>query len=557
MNRIKHTHLSFLFLAVLVVSLIPVFHIWSVVRDDWHGVVPEYIEDSYYYYARINDVVRGHPFIGNPYFIEHNDSISPAFFVSDWLASIPFLLKTSFSFGIVFNIIFWSEIFVMILYFLFRYFGVNDFQSSIFSLLTYLQVFWLFVRPVAMQVIFPGYALFLLSLFIWSNDKTNKKRIILLILSSLYCIYVYTYLAQIVFFTFVLILIEMLITRDWSSTKRLFNILLLILTFSIPFLILTYFQVSNPLYPETIHRIGLLSTHIPRMDLFFYGRWVVVVLILWFLSKKWISSFQSQDNTRVYHFFAMTGFALLLTAGSNIVTGKELELSNHIGRFITWWFPLAFFVYLSVLIKNYKTSVVGISLYKKIILACLILLCFVAMYRNIPRAFVFFRMDKQDSINIQNYAGAVNWLKENVTEPSVILASDRISGYVPMMTQHYVLFHPSGALQMVSDEELEDRYLVSRFLSGGASRGDIDRDVALYGGAGKALLGPVMQEHFDDMYKRYKKDIEPNINRYISDFRVSLIVIELADKKAVDQVKKLKIIESYNDEIFVIYSVLP
>ena len=155
---------------VFLTSLIPVFHIKNTVGSEWKGIVPEYIEDSSYYYARVNDVVRGNLLVGNPYFMEHKDSISPAFFLSDWFASIPFILKMPFNFGVLFNIIFWSEVFVLTLYFLFRRFGVSEIQSSIFSFLTYLQVFWLFVRPVAMQVIFPGYALFLLSLFIWSND---------------------------------------------------------------------------------------------------------------------------------------------------------------------------------------------------------------------------------------------------------------------------------------------------------------------------------------------------------------------------------------------------
>ncbi|MES3005124.1 MAG: hypothetical protein V4690_03390 [Patescibacteria group bacterium] len=557
MKKNHNFYLYILLGLVFLTSLIPVFHIKNAVGTEWRGIIPDYIEDSSYYYARVQDVVRGNPLIGNPYFIEHKQSISPAFFFSDWFASIPFILNLSFTFGVVFNIIFWSEIFVLILYFLFRRLDVSEVQSSIFSFLTYLQVFWLFVRPVAMQVIFPGYALFLLCLFVWSNDRTNKKKTIFLIISSLYCIYIYTYLAQIVFFTFALVLVNLLILKDWLSFKRLFKLLLFILVFSVPFLFVTYLQVSNSSYPETIHRIGLLSTHIPRMDLFFYGRWVVIILFLWFLSKKWISSFQSNDNIRTHHFFFITGAALLITAGSNVVTGKELELSNHIGRFITWWFPLTFFVYLSILIKSYRSSVSGINAYKKIILGGLILLCFFAMYRNIPRAFIFFRMDKMDSINIQGYAGGLKWLKDNISSPSVVWADDRISGYIPIMTQHYVLFHPSGALQMVSDRELEDRYLVSRVMFGDMSRYDFEKDVKLFGGAGKALKGPVMQDVFIDMEDRFNNDIKNNVSFWLKKYNVKYLIMDLRSSSNVSLSKEVLIKEVYNDSNLAIFEILP
>ena len=204
MIRMPIISAGFISLLVLLICLVPIFHIGFTVGDNWKGIVPEYIEDSNYYYARINDVVRGYPFGGNPYFVEHKDSISPAFFISDWVASMPFLIGLPFNLGIIFNVIVWSEIFVFILYFLFKKFEVSEINSIVFSIVTWLQVFWLFVRPVVMQVIFPGYALFLLALFLWIENK-SKKRTFFLVLTSLYCIYIYTYLLQIVFFTFLII----------------------------------------------------------------------------------------------------------------------------------------------------------------------------------------------------------------------------------------------------------------------------------------------------------------------------------------------------------------
>ena len=555
MTQKRKIYLGLMFAVVLLISLIPVFHVGNLAGDSWKGIVPEYIEDSSYYYARLETIVQGHPFIGNPYFIEHKESISPAFFVSDWIASIPLVLGLPFVFGVVFNIIFWSEVFVLILYFLFNRLGCGEKESAIFSILTYLQVFWLFVRPVVMQVVFPGFGLFLLALFLWLRDKENPKIRVFLILASLYSIYSYTYLLQIVVFTLGIVFLEFLISKKYDSLGKLSKILFIIFILSIPLFIISYLQISNPLYPETINRIGLLGTHIPRMDFIYYGRWVVLVLLLWFLSRKWILSFKSHEANQVYNFILITGLGILIASGSNIITGKELELSNHIGRFIIWWFPVVFFVYLSRFIQHYRTEIFSLNIWKKVSLFLIMLICVVGMLRNIPRAFPFFKVNKASVVNIQNYAGPVNWLKENTNE-SVIWASIEFSGYIPIYTNDYVLFHPSAVLQLVSDVEMEVRYLVWSFLSGGPTRLGIEKDVGAYGGAGKALKGPEMQAHFDLMYDVYQTKIKPNIDQFLTLFQAEYIVIDLSDTTQMTEVKKLSLQEVYNDGHFVIYKIL-
>ena len=291
------------------------------------------------------------------------------------------------------------------------------------------------------------------------------------------------------------------------------------------------------------------------MDLYYYGRWIVIVVFLWFISSKWITSFRSDYQKQIFRFLWITGLGLIVTSGSNIFTGKELELSNHIGRFIIWWFSFAFFLYLNTFIRFYKSEIKSLNIYSKSLLIVIILICFVGVTRNIPRAFVFFRMDKNQAIFIQNYADPINKLNENLDKNMVILANDEFSGYVPILTKHYVLFHPSGALQMVSDRELEDRYLISRFLFGGANRGDIERDVGLYGGAGKALKGQEMQLHFDNMYKRYEDEISPNILKFLSDYKVDYIIVDLNNKLEGLEVKKIPTNEVYRDNNFVIYKI--
>lgn len=555
MKNINKINLFVLFIVVFVISLIPVLHVGWIVGREWKGIVPEYIEDSYYYYARINDVVRGHPLIGNPYFIEHKDSMPPAFFVSDWVASIPFVIGLPFVLGVIFNIILWSEIFVFILYFIFKKLGTGDTNSIIFSVLTWLQVFWLFARPVAMQVIFPGYALFLLALLLWSENM-NRINTWFILLASTYCVYSYTYLSLIVFFTFLVIFINYLVTKKYEGLKGLVKILLSILLLSVPFLVFTYYQINVPEYYETIRRIGLLMTHFPRMDFYYYGRWVIITTLLWFVSAKWVTSFRSESLKTVYKFFCVTGLGLIIAAGSNIVTGKELELSNHVGRFIIWWFSISFFVYLNMFVHFYRSEIKQLDIFKKSIIIIIILLCFAGVFRNIQRAFVFFRLDAKKAVEIQKYASPIDWLNKNVADPSVILADNKLSAVIPIYTHHYVLFSTTGFLQMVSDVELEDRYLVFKYFSEEVTLKTIEEDVALYGGAGKILKAKDLNETFVKMLSRYQNFIEPNINSYLRKYKVSYVLLKVNDSIMSKKLSNFKLELVYKDSNFIIYKFL-
>ena len=64
-----------------------------------------------YYFARIHEIADGKPFIGNPYFFEHKDEPSVAFFGADWVASVPVLVGLPFGLAMYLNLLFWLCIF--------------------------------------------------------------------------------------------------------------------------------------------------------------------------------------------------------------------------------------------------------------------------------------------------------------------------------------------------------------------------------------------------------------------------------------------------------------
>jgi len=120
LREYRHLPLVVLLLVVFVLSLIPTIETRVIAGSSWRGVPPALVSDSLYYYARAKEVFDGFPFIGNPYFLEYQKTISPSFFVPDWLYALPLLVGAPLVATIAFNFTLWSLVFAILTYFIFR-----------------------------------------------------------------------------------------------------------------------------------------------------------------------------------------------------------------------------------------------------------------------------------------------------------------------------------------------------------------------------------------------------------------------------------------------------
>ena len=186
------------------------------------GVPPELADDSIYYYARVESVVAGHPFIGNPYFKEHTDEIASAFFGADWIASIPRLLHIPLFPSILLNLIVWSSVYVFLCLWLLSLSGLSRKHTLLGAVTLFISAFWLLERPVAMQIVFPVYILFLASFLWWLQEPQSGRRSLALVGSTVLSFYTYTYLWQIV--TVCLLVSHALLLHDFKKWKRILAI---------------------------------------------------------------------------------------------------------------------------------------------------------------------------------------------------------------------------------------------------------------------------------------------------------------------------------------------
>ncbi len=569
--KVNRVFIFGLMLSILF-SLLPFISLYVRVGGE-PQIMPEMIDDSLYYFAREREVEVGNFLIGNPYFLNHSKDIAPTFFVPDWIASVPKIFGIDTNTLIILDCIIWTSIFYVLVFFLLKKFNVDPNLSAGASLGITLSLLWLLVRPVSMQVVFPFTALYFIALLDWLKNSNSRRVQVVFVTVMGLSFYIYTYLWQATCIILVLLFALELFKRNINGVYRIIKAIVLTIIIATPSLILLFKQLSHPLFWQTALRIGLVYTRsiggAGLLTLGMVGAGLVVVQLI----------FKSNDYRKT--FFVVTGTAFGILSISNIITNKDLEIAVHILRFIDLWLLLL----ITVIISSWGTlfskssEIKGLKFYIFIfgLLICLIRVVgiFNDSYSQIQLA-----MNKQPQ---EELAPVIKYL-QSVPVESVVMANDVISAYVPIYTKNYVLFHPSGGLQLVSDDEIFERYSLSRV--GTLTYDKMLSDMRLYRGVGPAEhiwrtkkrvafykniitergLLPVTQDTYsresyygkDYFYSLLKKDkelIEPHSGVLLENYKVSYIVTDSLHPQFLIP-KDINIHEVYKDKRFTIYEIL-
>ncbi len=449
--------------ATILLALIPVFQ--TLQKGEYRGILPAYVDDDLYYYGRIKEVKDGYPLIGNPYFFERRHTGAASFFITDWLATLPLFFGVSFSVAMITNFIVWSLVVVLGVYFLCRALTLPPLYSAGVGLLAYAEVYWVVLRPVVMQQVFPFFLAFLFALILWFREPLRKRSVVLLALVCATAFYLYMFLWQIFFATLAIVFLHLLFQKRWPEVRSLLKVALGTILGALPILAYTMYQASTSYYWETVRRVGLVTTHMPSIDAYYYGRWIVLVLGLFILIQRWLlrNSRQLHEFQFVIRTVVYSGLGLLGVMVSNVVTGQDIATASHIGRFATLWVAVFFGIGAWILWRS-REGISLISLHKKISIFVLLFLCAAFLGSNFKRSLPFERIKSMDSARIQAYAEPLRWIDMHEDNPVVIWANDDISIHIPIVTKHYVLWHPLGGLHVMPTEEVENRYLASRFM---------------------------------------------------------------------------------------------
>ena len=482
---------SFVLIALLATLVPVIFVIYQVGGwENWQGVLPRGTTDSRYYYARIHEVADGHPLIGNPYVYENRDAVAPAQFLPDIVSATPMLLGLPFNLGVMVNMFVWSLVFLVLAYKLFRLELMPRRWAILWSVITYVGAYSFVIKPTVMQVVYPVFLVFLIVLLKFLYEPHNRRMQVLLSVVAASSFYTYAYLSYFVLLTLTFTFFWYLFTRRFQELRSLMFSGVLIVLMLVPFGVITLIQMGDPYHLELFRRLGLVYTHIPAIEAFFFGRWIVVGLLALGLLWKFFPKSDEGNSVRKV-FWLATGAALFVGLILNVITGVEFTLAIHIGRFVRVWMVLIFAV---ALYEWYYSRHALLGSVKYIIITILLFILSLGVISNVYRGLEFFKYNDrgEDVADSQAYALPLKWLDLHEPEESVIWANDAIAQYIPIMTRHYPMFAPQTILHTIGAEDLETRYLLSRSLYN-LTIEEVKRDFGLHSGGGPAKEQPLAQ----------------------------------------------------------------
>jgi len=562
MTRVKeflklHRPVAVLVGIVLVLTAIPVLDVSLVVGDTWQGIAPTFGDETFYL-ARVQTIVKGYPTQGNPYYIEHASGPPLVVFAGTWINAVPQLLGLSFNTSLLVNFILWSLLFTASVYWLFRELRASPWVAVFGTLFLYVQSYSHIWRPVNLQPVYPFYFLFYIALIRLIREQ-SRKNIILLALTTGASFYLLAYLWQIVVITLGLLSLYALIKKNWSLLKATLVSSCIggIIGLPVPLYAL-WLSHSSPYFWESVGRLGLINTHLPMAEVMYSGGWIGALLALLAILFWRVQALRNdKEFTMLGLFLIVSGLGLWIMQGSNLITGKLLETGEHIRLLLQPWI-IFFIVSVGVFLWRMRDR---LSLQLKMFSAlCLVILCVVSVNYAYKRFSPFLTQNINHEIwqTDQLYAKPFVWLDTNEQNPVVVWSNpyDNLTPYLPILTTHFTLYSWAGMLELVPEDEIRERYLVSQYFDNPTAedlqnvdnmimylgRRDIPHEAKTLERGVKIcrilffwdknhdcgviqtpqeLLG---EKFFSDLEKRFKTDIKPNIKAYLAKYHVAYIV---------------------------------
>lgn len=560
--------------AIGFAGVLPILWIHYLLGTSWRGVIPNYVTDTTFYLNRINKTITDFPFSGNHYYLEHRFDLQPVFSIAETIVAIPMKLGASFNGGLLLGFIVASILFVLFAYKFLRNFVDRLWAVGIASL-AYLVSYGGLVRPVIMETILPVFMIFNWAMFNWLLWPKKKQYGFLLWATITGSFYLYSYLWQVVVATVVFVELYLLITKQWGRFFSLLKIFFLSLVLAVPAIIYTL-KVSflSVGYWENMQRVGFVATHLPPVEAYYYGRWLILGGLIWIILFR-----KNFTNKMAYVF--MVNAAIFLALVSNIVTGKDFLIATHINRFSVIWFVLMTCIGVHYFIKKKYWNT---NIYMTVPVLAMMLIAFTSLFSEAKRSiYPSFSLSKTEMLSVQGYRAPLAWLDVNESDPKVVWANDNVSKYVPYLSKHYVLYPGllNAFLYLLPISEIHERYLVNRYFKN-FNLETLRQEYVYYAGSyfdykmndlelrrklcstmklnnnfcqSQLIQNLVSQKNNDIMgvYELGMTSVRPHIQEYLKKYHVSYFIREIVHDPI--PTRFVSMVSVYNDGQFEIYKI--
>ncbi len=467
-KRLLCYHWAAIVCAVVFVVLLATPFICSriLLGSEFQGIESEVTDDEAFYLSRIQDVIDGYPMIGNSYLAEHKNAPPQQLFVPEYVLA---QLTRLTGFVVPYARIFIAALLECIVFLLFYSVALKISESKTVALFSSLFFFFglyptAMMRPVSPQLngIFWFFAV--LALWCMLDMHIMWRRLVMASIAIGLLFYIYPY-----YWTWFIVFLVILIGTCWLRERRYALACLVTLAgvciIGSGYGVLTYSASRSPEYVETMTRLGMIATRFPSGAVVLMITSISLGILLWLLRSRVVAC------NRGTLFFIAAFLTSMIVVNQHIITGKNFEFSNH---YTMQTISMAIFAFGFVwrhLAYKYR--------HYALIIGAIVTVSFVVVGsgRLLQQATT---LSPQMAYR-QDYAPVFQWLREHASNDAVVYANEDLSYWIPVYTSQNVFFSHNAGLFLVSDTELENRFLAQHFFDGIDERLIRDSERVLFG----------------------------------------------------------------------------
>jgi len=474
----KHRQIFILAFTIGLLVVAPTLSAILQVGSDFKGIYPMFSNDEDQYLAMTREVYDWHYNFGSVYLKEHKESPD----LQQPLAEIIFAeMAKIFNISIptIFAINDFLLPFVGVIALYFLLFGITKSAavSSIFSSGYYMLFLYWFNRPINPQ--FSFIFLFLGLLVIWKIIENTEKSLkqyagwnmlLTVIFGATFYIYPFVWSSILVVYCLMLFLLVITERRVGHYVKNFLCFAVPASVFSIPYVISLQKAALDPNYRDANLRFGFIFNHWPGA--YFNVLLMLVCLIVLFLATKKITE-------RRVLFGYSAAFAGIALNWQNVITGKAFSFSMHYYWVIALFIFLIFSICVSILRDNYKNSLLN---YRGIFAIFLMLAMLSGLAYKERDSMRFGLVGFMNPLNIeelkdqQRLADVADWFDKNSIHDSAILSLGKnYHGFIPTYTYNNDFQNANSGLFLISDDELENRWVIQNFFSPNIDREYVEK----------------------------------------------------------------------------------
>lgn len=468
-------HLPLLVIALVILAflmLLPFVYVHYSMGASYKGIERSFADDDLFYFARIRDVVDGHPFISNAYLAEHKDGVPQQLFLGEYLLAQPLRwFGIAVIRGQLFYAVILPSIIFILTYIIFYLITQRRFWSLGGSSLLIFGIFlFKLVRPISPQFNFIFWLTqFILLWLLVARHRTSRLFVALNGLNFGFLFYIYPY-----YWTFYAILMGILIMVYFFQNRYLAYRIAWILVIG-PLVASYYFYLLHlstrlPEYQETLARLGMIITRMPS------GFSIVIlsgIIIGVYILACWRYRLVTDER---FTFFVAGLSATIIAVNQHIITGRNFEFSSHYSMLAIFWsiFALAFLIVQLGKSGKYHINSYRVKLFAVVITVAAILH---GTYSYVQRAVAF----DVTNYEIQHYAPIFDWLNQHSPLDSVVYADNVLSGYIPVYTHDNVFYNRNADAFFISNYEALDRFILNNLGDNFDRDMVIERQRSIYG----------------------------------------------------------------------------